>query len=223
MATCYFCDAPSTSREHVPPKCLFPKKEGNDGIDYRSNLSTVPSCDEHNQAKTHDDEYLRNILVMPITSNDPAGALFSKTTMKAAEKYPKLLRSITSENQPVIVQKAEGEQPFKTFAIGIDRERVDQALSMIGYGLYFLEYGTRYAGSVEAYPLFLGDLSHNGHELNVATNKIRQVCDVTFKQLPKKGASPDIFFYQAYFEASGLGIMHLCFYGGSRVCCLFKE
>lgn len=222
MANCYFCGAPATSREHVPPKCLFPKKEGDDEPDYRSNLATVPSCDEHNHAKTHDDEYLRNILVMPVTSNEIAGVHFTRTTMKAAQKFPKLLKSIASENQPVFVQKTVDEQPFQTVALAIDRQRVEEALEMIGYGLYFLEFGTSFMGSVTALPLFLGDLSEDGEELNAVTIQIRQVCDVTFQQTPKKGASPDIFFYQTYFEANGSGLMHLCFYGGTRVCCLFE-
>lgn len=222
MANCYFCGARATTREHVPPKCLFPKKGGNGEPDYRSNLATVPSCDEHNHAKTHDDEYLKNILVMPVTSNEIAGAHFIKTTMKAAKNYPKLLKSITSENQPVFLQKSAHEQPFETVALAIDRQRVDEALKMIGYGLYFLEFGNSFSGTVTALPLFLGDLSEDGGDLNAATIWIRQVCDSTFQNTPKKGASPDIFFYQTYFENDHSGIIHICFYGGTRVCCLFE-
>lgn len=222
MAYCYYCSAPATTREHVPPKCLFPKKGSEEEPDFRSNLATVPSCDDHNHAKTHDDEYLRNILVMSATSNEIAGSHFTKTTMKAAQSYPKLLKNITSENQPVFIQKSADEELFETIALAIDRQRIEAALKMIGYGLYFLEFGTSFLGSITALPLFLGDLSEEGQELNAATNRIRQVCDATFEQSPKKGASLDIFFYQTFFEANGSGIMHLCFYGGTRVCCLFE-
>lgn len=34
--TCYMCDAPATSEEHVPPKCLFPeRKDLPQGMDLR--------------------------------------------------------------------------------------------------------------------------------------------------------------------------------------------
>jgi len=53
---CYFCGKESTGVEHIPPKSFFPK--GN-----RIKLITVPSCDEHNQEKSTDDEYIRMIFL----------------------------------------------------------------------------------------------------------------------------------------------------------------
>src|SRR5207244_12042286 len=55
---CYMCESPATSREHVPPKNLFPEAKDTGGKDYRLNLITVPSCDLHNSAKNLDDEFL---------------------------------------------------------------------------------------------------------------------------------------------------------------------
>lgn len=57
-AQCYMCVSPATSREHVPPLCLFPESKDVGGKDYRRNLITVPSCDEHNSKKESDDEFL---------------------------------------------------------------------------------------------------------------------------------------------------------------------
>lgn len=45
--TCYMCEAAPTSREHVPPKCLFPESKDVNGQNFRENLITVPSCDIH--------------------------------------------------------------------------------------------------------------------------------------------------------------------------------
>jgi hypothetical protein len=62
---CYFCGALATSKEHVPPRCLFPKAgDVVDGADYRKNLVTVASCDVHNMHKSKEDEYLRFILAL---------------------------------------------------------------------------------------------------------------------------------------------------------------
>jgi len=74
--TCYMCDQSSTSREHVPPRCLFPESKDVRG-DFRQNLLTVPSCDEHNSGKSADDEFLmvssRTILgYIPSDSPNPA-------------------------------------------------------------------------------------------------------------------------------------------------------
>ncbi len=56
--SCYYCGAKATSREHVPPLAIFPQQKDFDGIDFRSNLITVPSCEIHNQKKSNDDEFL---------------------------------------------------------------------------------------------------------------------------------------------------------------------
>ena len=66
-ASCYMCDQPSTSAEHVPPKCLFPeKKDLPEGVDLRKQLITVPACYVHNTRKSKNDEYLLFCLVMSV-------------------------------------------------------------------------------------------------------------------------------------------------------------
>jgi hypothetical protein len=50
MAKCYRCGQKATSREHYPPKALFPR-------DSRLQLRTVPSCNLHNSARSGDDQY----------------------------------------------------------------------------------------------------------------------------------------------------------------------
>src|SRR5437588_3137057 len=50
--SCYCCDRPKTSREHVPPLCFFPDEKDKKGAPkYRKNLIRVPSCDQHNMHK----------------------------------------------------------------------------------------------------------------------------------------------------------------------------
>lgn len=60
---CYFCGKNSTSVEHIPPKSFFPKEN-------RIELITVPSCEEHNQKKSTDDEYIRMIFLHDIRTDD---------------------------------------------------------------------------------------------------------------------------------------------------------
>lgn len=64
------CEEPGTSREHVPPKCLFPEQKDIKDKNFRKNLITVPSCDLHNMSKSKDDEYLMQVIVGSIKSNN---------------------------------------------------------------------------------------------------------------------------------------------------------
>jgi len=40
---CYMCGAPAVSKEHVPPKCIFPEQKDIAGQNFRDGLITVPS------------------------------------------------------------------------------------------------------------------------------------------------------------------------------------
>lgn len=54
---CVYCgQLKEVSKDHVIPKCLFIKP-------YPLNLISVPACDECNNAKSQNDDYLRDILV----------------------------------------------------------------------------------------------------------------------------------------------------------------
>ncbi|MDC5072991.1 hypothetical protein NRA08_18095, partial [Acinetobacter baumannii] len=70
--TCYMCDAEATTVEHVPPKCIFPESKDLSSadklLDFRKQLITVPSCDDHNGKKSKDDEYLFCMLAISILS-----------------------------------------------------------------------------------------------------------------------------------------------------------
>jgi hypothetical protein len=71
---CYKCGAPATSREH---------------IDYRQNLITVPSCDEHNQKKTNEDEFFM-MSITPGIGNNLIGLYQTRTKVKRAYKKKRL-------------------------------------------------------------------------------------------------------------------------------------
>src|SRR6185437_6074985 len=68
--TCYACDQPATTREHVPPFSFFP--EG-----HKQNLITVPSCAAHNNANSKDVEYVRNIITTSFGVNSVGETIFS--------------------------------------------------------------------------------------------------------------------------------------------------
>ena len=65
--TCTYCGGVAGSRDHIPPKNLFPKPRTND-------LISVPSCVGCNKAFSKDDEYLRFVLTMRADTFEQVGA-----------------------------------------------------------------------------------------------------------------------------------------------------
>ena len=64
---CYCCQEIAETKDHIPPKCFFPKKEDlpQGYLDKtRGNLITVPSCKQHNNGRSKDDEYTAAFLAI---------------------------------------------------------------------------------------------------------------------------------------------------------------
>jgi hypothetical protein len=66
---CYMCNEHAISKEHIPPKCLFPELKDIPDKNFRTNLITVPSCVNHNSKKSNDDEFLMVSLAGVIGNN----------------------------------------------------------------------------------------------------------------------------------------------------------
>ena len=116
--SCYMCDNPPTTMEHVPPKCFFPEsKDVFDGKDYRKNLISVPSCEDHNLKKSHDDEYIFYVVLSNYSGNLVAFNQFVSKALRAYRKNPKLL-GIYSSTCPATVNQV------KTKAFQVDLKRI---------------------------------------------------------------------------------------------------
>jgi len=128
---CYLCDNKSTSHEHVPAKCFFPKG-GN------INLITVPSCNIHNLDTSLDDEYLRNLIALTQGNNLIGKQLFINKGVKALEnsnkKYDEIVRN------PIFLNFIKNDDNTKNLTIQVDINRFDRAIKKIAYGLHFYKY-----------------------------------------------------------------------------------
>lgn len=71
MKKCYACNRLASTAEHVPPKCFFPEE-------LRTNLITVPSCAQHNNANSVDVEYVRNVLIFTAEIAPENSTVFSR-------------------------------------------------------------------------------------------------------------------------------------------------
>jgi hypothetical protein len=132
--TCYICGKEATSKEHTPARCYFPEES-----QYRKNLITVPSCEEHNENTSNDDEYVRNIISMSIGNNAVAFMQFIKKTVVSFEKSRGIFID-TTKNAQRIYTAIEGEKPKPSYAFKIDRNRFDDVMKKISYALFYSVY-----------------------------------------------------------------------------------
>lgn len=213
---CYMCQAHATSREHVPPKNLFPEAKDVGGNDYRLNLITVPSCDDHNIEKSHDDEFLM-VSLAGIIGNNSIGY---------AHKLGKVDRAIRNSahrllDQVVIEQKAVhnveiGENQFNQVIWGTpDVHRLKHCFTHIGFGLHQHHFRSRFTGRIE---VLLGYLFHSDHNAKTLVEFIRDRSAIDLEGKPRLGSNQDIFYFQVTNpDQFNLFLMKLVFYGGLEV------
>lgn len=153
---CYWCSKPATSKEHVPPKCLFPKiKDAPDLGDQRKELITVPSCDQHNSEKSADDQYLMCILSVNILNNSTAERHVKSKIIRALERSPYLMSQCFGTNIDIAISEDGGRTLQPSKAIKVDDDRLHTCLEHIARALYFHIFNDRPAGRVQCTPEFL--------------------------------------------------------------------
>lgn len=213
---CYMCDSVATSREHVPPRCLFPESRDVGGENYRNNLITVPSCDLHNTAKSRDDEFLM-VSLAGIIGNNSIGYRhkFGKVNKAIRRSANKLLSTVFKGKKCLYVVEV-GPNKFVDVIWGTpDAERLRVCFEHIIYGLHFHHYGQTYQ---ERMKLYLGYLWSEEKNARAFSDLIKAKTDIELQDKDKFGTNPDVFYYQITDkDNSGLYLFSLCFYGGLRI------
>lgn len=191
---CYMCDRPSTSREHVPPRNLFPTARDIPGSDLRKDLITVPSCDAHNMGKSHDDEFLMVSLAGILGNNSIGYKLrFTKIDRAVRRTAGRILDKIYATKTAATWERVS-DNAFLEIVWGTpDYERLQRCFQAIGHGLYFDTYKSRFVGDVRA---MLGYVHHS--EPNAASFQafIKDKVAFELRGLPYLGANPEVFAYQ---------------------------
>ena len=131
MPDCYMCDAPATSREHVPPSSFFP-------AGHRTGLWTVPACSNHNHDNSLDVEYTRSIIALDVNTNQIARELVSGKVSRAHERRPLLKARTFRRVAPALVR---GQ---RTAIFEADFPRFERIISSIACAIYFREAGARW-------------------------------------------------------------------------------
>lgn len=217
VKTCYMCDKPATSREHAPPKCLFPKEEHSlSGENRRRGMITVPSCDEHNGDKSADDSYLMQILPMSIGLNEVAEFYFKSKVSSLVEKDKKFLKRLNDTAIPVTVHDTETDTFTRTVMFKADHKRILGALNMNARAIYFYHHQTKLNAPFKTFVNFsliegspkLNDLNHA--VFTATDGMLNDVCAV------RHGQNPEVFFYRTHREGD-VELLELTFYGSSKV------
>lgn len=186
---CYWCGKQATSKEHIPPKCLFPEhKDINDF--FRKDLITVPSCDKHNNKKSGDDEILMACLASTVGANDLA---YSHTKTKLRRAY---LRNnhLFKSNFKELNDKINIDKNSPVSIVEIDNLKIIKSFESIARGLYFYEHKERCTGRCSIVPTFLKYLydPQIAHYINLT----KLVVGNEYFKWEKKGANPKVFEYQ---------------------------
>lgn len=214
MKTCYMCDKPAVSSEHVPPKCLFPEAKDIKGSDYRKHLITVPSCDVHNSSKSKNDEFLM-VALAGIFGNNSIGYMhkFTKVNRAIKRSANRLLDAVFIKRQHYHLER---DNEFLEVVWGTpDHARLRECFTHIAYGLHQHHFQTRFEGEVD---ILIGYLHSSDQSHNNFVQFVKHRAAIDLEGIPKNGQNPDVFCYQ-FVEPDEYGIymVRMSFYGGIDV------
>lgn len=186
--TCYMCDSLATSREHVPPRCIFPEQKDIQA-DLRRGLITVPSCDEHNMAKSQDDEFLL-ISLAGMIGNNSIGYQHKFTKVNRA-----IRRNATKFTKAMDIKCIDwlevAPNKFVDVTWGIpDYGRLSNCFDHIVRGLHFHLFGRRFVGQTKTLLGYTHDPLHNPTEFK---RFIKAKVEAELVGKVRLGGNPEIF------------------------------
>lgn len=222
LKTCYMCDSAATSKEHIPPKAIFPKaKDMGFGANYLNNLITVPSCDKHNTKKSGDDEYLVYYIMCHYQNNPKILKPLIQKMARASSRKSKAITDLLKE--PMLVS-LNGQE---TGSVKIDVKRANKCFEQMARGLYLHEYGKKWIHEMGVTSPSLRFITErNASRGNYLLDQMQKQTARNFATFDFKGENPQYFKYQIMplFKEHGIElIIRLIFYEGMEVYVLSKE
>lgn len=219
---CYRCQSLETNTEHVPPKCFFPKQKDmpKGSPDYRKNLLTVPACQEHNNARSQDDEYTAAVIAMNAGS---ALALkifkykWARTLLRNNEALKKRFLA-TARDVKVITNRQGLLIPEDTLVISYEIDRINRVISSVAHAIYHIESGMKKIWTHEC-TIRSPRLTYEDLSIPQDLSALRQTENAFIQGelhpelgLGRKGENPDIFYYQFFDAQQGNFVIRMVFY-----------
>jgi hypothetical protein len=191
---CYMCGMPASTREHVPPRSFFPKA-------MRTNLWTVPSCNEHNLDNNLDVEYVRNVVSTQRGTN-PTAENVLEVAKRSWDYSPALFNRTFREFWVANVEDEKaGIFPF-------DLQRVESIMVAIVHALSCRDFGRTYIGEWHVFCASLGS-----RRPTPDWDNLRNILsNVPYQPVPVP--VPEVFEYGIHLTHPVGFIYRLIFYGG---------
>lgn len=197
--TCYRCKQSKVSVDHVPPKCLFPKGYRN------NNLATVPSCQQHNEAQSINDQVLLYVFsILPFQKNEPYKIISSQILNRHSIHYDRKLNTIVNmieEFTPIVAHDVDSNRYYQTAKINLSKvqKNIDHALKKIAYGIYYLTYQKSLTASEEDLFAHIDiSIKHSIEEKNSIDNLYARTQKIfEHFEIPFSGNEPKVFKYRA--------------------------
>jgi hypothetical protein len=209
------CDAPATSREHVPPKCIFPESKDLTDQNLRDGLITVPSCEAHNLKKCSDDEFLM-VSLAGILGNNSIGYRHKMTKVNRAitKSSNRLLDKAFLERKHFVV-RLEDNKFIELIRGTPDFERLEKCFMRIALGLFFHHFKKKFKGALKVLMTHFEQKDKNGATF---IEFIKHRAELELRGKERFGKNPAVFFYQFTDpDQFGLFIVKMCFYGGCEI------
>ncbi|HJW86942.1 MAG TPA: hypothetical protein VJ440_09950 [Candidatus Brocadiaceae bacterium] len=214
--TCYMCEEIATTKEDVPPRCIFPEAK-DVSTNYRKSLIKVPSCIAHNTKKSKDDEYLMLVLTCNIDNNNVAMRQINTKIQRALERKPTLANLLLRDTKPIL---ARG---MSTEAFKVDHNRFKRSMDWMVRGLYYNQHKKKWSAKLYIQPtnILIGD---GNDELKPSQEWIDAGIKVNqdLSDIPKIGENPDVFWYQMRHDKHEELLINMMFFGGFQVLALSK-
>ncbi|WP_440995544.1 HNH endonuclease [Arhodomonas sp. SL1] len=135
MEICAICaEHEATTRDHVPPKSIFPRPRP-------GNLITVPACAECNNGASDLDDLFKVYLSMQAAANSEIAArLFREKTVRTLKRNQRLLNKLQEESAQIEVTTEEGRIETRTGYLW-DSVAHDAVIERTIRGLYWHHWG----------------------------------------------------------------------------------
>ena len=221
---CYACAEPATTREHVPPRCLFPEsKDLPTGLDLRRNLLTVPSCEVHNVGKSRDDEYFLWVVCCSLPTNKVGQRQVYTKLLRALRRDASTWLSFQSGARDVTVTESESGREHEATMCPFDGARFQRTLELIARGIYFGHYGEPWHGALKVHADFVdAPDAPDQAALREARLTLFRGAQQIFASATWHGANQDVFRYAVHEPGDRFrALVRLAFYGACTATAFF--
>jgi hypothetical protein len=132
---CGYCGSESpTTRDHIPPKAIFPTPRPDD-------LITIPSCASCNQGASESDERFRAYLSLHVGIDTPSTSKLWEETLRGVRHNRRLHRTLLANAERVWLTTRSGVIYGDAHRGRWDSDAHDRTIERMIRGLYFHHYG----------------------------------------------------------------------------------